>query len=398
MRGTVWQRVRQWLARSEMGHYLVRVGLADAAGMSAGYRAYASEGYAQNVYAYRCIRLRGLAMGSLTWRVYRRGNAGQQTAVAAAHPLCRLLRRPNPHQGWSAFMQRAMLHLDLDGNAFLRFVGPAATGDDAPRMAFALPPDRVLVQAGAQLADPHRYLFDNAPLSAAQVLHLWYEDPLNELRGLSPLCAAALSIDTNTAERRFRYNLLKNSAMPSGIYRVQGRLQEPDYERLKKELRDKYAGAERAGSVMLLQNGAEFQAVGFSPKEFFSGTADPASAVEIAEALAVPGQLVGIRGSQTFANFAQALRHFYTSTVLGLADYWRDELRNWLVPKYGDDRLELDYDRDAIAALRDEQNAVVERTAQAWWLTVNEKRRATGADPLPGGDALLAPSGMQRVE
>ena len=64
----------------------------------------------------------------------------------------------------------------------------------------------------------------------------------------------------------------------------------------------------------------------------------------------MPTQLLGIEGSQTYANFEEARYALYLLTVLPLVDLYFDELNRWLVPLFGED-LKICYDKSSIDAL-----------------------------------------------
>jgi len=45
--------------------------------------------------------------------------------------------------------------------------------------------------------------------------------------------------------------------------------------------------------------------------------------------------------------------------------------------------------------LKEEQSAVYERQANAWWRTINEKRIACGDDSIgPAGDKIMIPANL----
>jgi HK97 family phage portal protein len=112
-----------------------------------------------------------------------------------------------------------------------------------------------------------------------------------------------------------------------------------------------------------------------------------AAAREIALAFGVPPMLLGIPGDNTFANFQEANRVFWRQTVLPLAARTGSALAQWLAPAFGEGlRLVVDVDRiDALAA---DRAALWERVASAPFLTLNEKREATGYAPRADGDRL----------
>ena len=73
--------------------------------------------------------------------------------------------------------------------------------------------------------------------------------------------------------------------------------------------------------------------------------------------------------------------------MLPLAGRITAALTQWLAPSFGAD-LMLMPDIDRIEALSPDRAALWDRVSKAAFLTVNEKRAATGYGALAGGDAL----------
>jgi len=121
------------------------------------------------------------------------------------------------------------------------------------------------------------------------------------------------------------------------------------------------------------------------------------SAREIAIAFGVPPELIGDNANKTYSNYKEARQAFYTETVLPLMDSIKGELNNWLIPKFGDKRLYIDYDRDEIEALQEDREAVWRRALEAvknGIITPNEARVMLGYDEVEGGDMLMMPANM----
>jgi len=101
------------------------------------------------------------------------------------------------------------------------------------------------------------------------------------------------------------------------------------------------------------------------------------SAREIALAFGVPPMLLAIPGDNTYANYQEANRAFWRQSVLPLAARIACALTNWLAPAFGDG-LVFAADTDRVEALASDRAALWERVSNATFLTVNEKRLATG--------------------
>jgi phage portal protein BeeE len=120
---------------------------------------------------------------------------------------------------------------------------------------------------------------------------------------------------------------------------------------------------------------------------------------DICEALGVPNQLIGLEGSQTFANYEQARAAFYEDAAIPLFESFLSSLNKWLGWRVGlkpSDMILIDV--DAVTALeprRSERNKTVD-TLQS--ISTNEKRAAMGYPDVVGGDDILVNSGLIPLE
>ncbi len=355
------------------------------------YAALANEGYLTNAIVHRAVRMVAESAASCVFLLYE----GQQERDA--HPLLALLARPNPRQDGAGFFETLYAHLMLAGNAYVE----AVTLDNDLRELYALRPDRMRVVPGFEgWAEAYEYhvggkavRFDQSGEGVPPILHLTFFHPLDDHYGLAPIEAAAVAVDTHNAAARWNKALLDNAARPSGALVYAGPegsvLSDAQFERLKRELTDTYQGAINAGRPLLLEGGLDWKAMSLSPKDMDFMEAKHNAAREIALAFGVPPMLLGIPGDNTYANYQEANRVFWRQTVLPLAARVGHSLMQWLAPQYGDG-LRLVIDTDRIDALASDRAAAWSRVANAEFLTLNEKREATGYGPVPGGDAVPA--------
>ncbi len=70
-----------------------------------------------------------------------------------------------------------------------------------------------------------------------------------------------------------------------------------------------------------------------------------------------------------------------------------------ITPAFGDD-LTLGYDEDQVPALAPKREAKWTAVKDANWLSIDEKREATGYEPIgsPEAEAILIPSGLSPLE
>jgi len=355
------------------------------------YAALTREGYTRNAIVHRAVRLIAESIGGLVFVLYE-GDAERDV-----HPLLDLIRRPNPRQDGPSFLDTVASHLLLAGNAYIEAVG--LTGEAASvRELYALRPDRMKVVPGPD-GWPQGYdytvsgqtvRFDQSA-AVPPILQLALFNPLDDYYGFSPLEAAASAVDLHNAAARWNKALLDNSARPSGALVYDGAdgapLSEPQFERLKSELERQYQGTANAGRPLVLEGGLDWKPMALTPKDMDFLEAKHAAAREIALAFGVPPMLLAVPGDNTYSNYQEANRVFWRQTVLPLAGRIASALTQWLAPAFGPD-LVLAPDIDRIEALSPDRAALWDRVNKATFLTVNEKRAATGYGAVAGADAM----------
>jgi HK97 family phage portal protein len=361
------------------------------------YAALAREGYGRNAIVYRAVRLIAESVGALSFVLY------EGVAERDIHPLLDLIRRPNPRQDGASFLESIASHLLLAGNAYIEAVGlgTGEQGDPQVRELYALRPDRMKLVPGAD-GWPQAYdytvagstvRFDQSAM-LPPILHLTFFNPLDDHYGLSPLEAAAIAVDTHNAAAAWNKALLDNAARPSGALVYDGpdgaALSALQYERLKNEFAEHYQGMSNAGRPLVLEGGLDWKPMSLSPGDMDFLNAKHAAAREIALAFGVPPMLLAIPGDNTYSNYQEANRVFWRQSVLPLAGRIACALTHWLSPVFGDG-LMLAADTDRIEALSPDRAALWERVSKAPFLSVNEKRLATGYGPVEGGDVFHPP-------
>ena len=343
------------------------------------YQALASEGFAKNAIAYRCVRMIAEACASVPLRVEFDGRR------APDHPLQKLIDRPNPEQGGADLREALYGGLQTAGNSY---VEAAFLDGEAPGELWSLRPDRMKVVAGAGgWPEAYEYSTGNAKTMIGRdsegwlkVLHLRLWHPLDDWYGLSPLEAAAFSIDVHNASGAWNKALLDNAARPSGalVYgsKASERLTEDQFARLKEQLADTYSGQDNAGRPLLLEGGLDWKPMSLTPADMDFIQGKNAAAREIALAFGVPAQLLGIPGDNSYANYKEANAAFWRNAVLPLAEKTTRNLSAWLSVKFPGTRIVNDI--EALPALSAERDALWARLEAASFLTDAERRHLAG--------------------
>jgi HK97 family phage portal protein len=360
------------------------------------YDTLAEEGFRKNVIAYRCVSMIATAAAHVPWLLY-----DSQGNEIDRHDLLDLLRHPNPLQDGVSFLEGIYASLLIAGNAYIEGVRPRE--DELPIELFTLRPDRMkLVPGPGGLPQAYDYSVGGKttrwsadPITgASNILHIKQFHPLDDWYGLAPLEAALLSVDQHNAAGSWNQALLNQGARPSGALVFAPKdgpanLTDEQLQRLRDDMDQLYAGKGNAGRPLILEGGLDWREMSLSPKDMDWLAGRDAAARDIALAFGVPAQLIGVPGSQTYANMAEARLAFYEETVLPLVNRVMAAFGHWLMTQTAEE-FTLACDSDAVSALTVRRDHLWDKLQNADFLTLNEKRAALGYSPVAGGDHVAA--------
>lgn len=383
--------------------------LGRAVSTPANYEGFAVQGYQKNLIVYSAISKITTAAKGVNWLLYsKQKTANGKLREYDTHPLLTLLDKPNPLQARAAFFESIVGYKMIAGNSYIesnKGVDPNRL-NGPPLELWPVRPDKMKI-VGGKNGYPSAYRFSYGgqdrewavdPIQLRSNITHWKSfHPTNDWYGLSPLEAAMLALDQNNAGQRWNLALLQNAATPSGVLQMKttesnprGELTDAQYARIKKEFQENYQGSRNAGKPLLLEGGLAWQAVSISPKDMDYIKSREVTAIDLCIALGVPPEIMGL-GQKTFNNYAEARLSFYEETILPTLDDLRDTLNGTIVKDFGED-LHLDYDRDAIEALRTRTVSLYTALQPVTFLTVNEKRAQVGYEEIEGGDELPSQS------
>ncbi len=274
----------------------------------------------------------------------------------------------------------------LHGNAYVQVI---KDGAGRPAELFALRPERVSVIAGSD-GWPSGYTYKigdkvlTIPLldedASPNLIHIKYFHPADDHYGAGCLAAADGAVATHNAAAFWNRMLLENAARPSGalVYDVGdgGGLSPDQFDRLKSELTEAYAGHANAGRPMLLEGGLKWQALSLTPADMDFATLKAAAARDVALAFGVPPMLLGLPGDATYNNYREANRALWRLTLLPLADKIFAALGEGLVTWFPDAALAVDLDR--VPALAEDRERLWTQVSGASFLSDGEKRVMLG--------------------
>lgn len=294
---------------------------------------------------------------------------GEERLEVERHPLELLLENPNPAMSRYELFESTLGYLELTGNAFW-FLAGDSTGH--PAQIWVLRPDRMtIVPHPTDYVAGYLYEVDGKqiPMDAVEVVHFKRWHPSNDYYGLSPIEAARMAIDSDRAMAKWNNNTFGNdNGVPAGIVNINEFVSDDDYERLKREWRNSYGGAQRK-TAFLRGGDISWQNIGLSHTDLDFLNGRIAHRDEILNIFGIPVGLVSENATE--ANATVAERQFIERTLYPKLVRLAQKITQELLPFYGTDYVAQFED----IRPTDVQTRLDEiRTAQAV-LSINEIRK-----------------------
>ena len=364
------------------------------------WRALSRDGYQRNASVFACVSVLSFDMAEPPLCLYT-----PQGEMIDQGQLARLLRRPNGMMSQRELMQIATVYAAVGGNAYLHIVR------DRRGQPIELWPYHAGQMIPIPNTDPNapmwieRYDYDDGtsrlyPVPVQDVIHLrWPSVDLSQpWHALPPLAAVAADVDAGNEAIRYIRALLKNDATPRVVLTTPtgAFLSDETVARMKEQWGERYGGDQR-GSVAVLEEGVTLQRLSLDMSEMAFEALMRVPETHIAAAFRIPPIIAGIGAgldASTYSNYAEARQAYTQQTLTPLWAAWSEEIDAALAQPVG---LKIAYDLTRVAAMRENQNALSERTINQWTtglMTRNEARRMLGLPEDPSGNVYAMPANL----
>ena len=342
------------------------------------------EGYTSSGWVYRAVSLTMKNAASVPWMVYDKNGE-----PVPDHHLSRLLKKPNASFSAQDSIEMITAWLELGGEAFwVKIKAGAET-----RELWLYSPDRmnpIPATEKGKLVDG--WLFDDKPdadLIAENVIHLKYLDPANPIRGISPLMAAARTVDVDNEQQDWNKEAMQNRGVMDGFFSFKSDINETQFATYRQKIKEMFTGKKNARAPGVIGSQATYQAIGMKPAEMDFLESRKFSREEIFMILGVPLPLAGSSDAMTYNNYQSSLRIFWESKILPLLDDIKDALNNGFSDELGDG-FWIGYDKSGIAALSEDVASAVESAERLFNMGVPfkelNKRFKLGIEEFAGWD------------
>lgn len=361
---------------------------------------YIDKGYLFNPVVYSIVSFIAQKAGAIPWGVYEVKNDKALHSYKSAnsynlntkiiktkalvalpdHELNAIFMKPNILQGWAEFIEQVVGFKLVTGNSYIHMIGPTAgLNKGSIREMWNIPSQIIRPIAGGRM-EPikgYKYLTQDAPIPAEQVIHLKYWTPEyfngQNLVGLSPLRASLRLITKSNSSFDSSVGALQNQGA-FGIISAEKDtdLTEEQADMIESRLREKVGGPANRGKNIVTSATLKWQQMGMSPVDLNIIESDRMDLRALCNVYHVPSELFNDTANKTYSNTKEAGSAVYTNAVLPALNQFRDALNQYISGKYPG--LYCDYDASMISELQDDLQLMTTALAGAWWITPEERR------------------------
>jgi|GEM_PF-1319203 len=366
---------------------------------------YIKQGYKENALVYAAVSTIASACRRAHFKLFDVRNRNQKTEVTA-HPLLDMLNRPNPMQSKATFIDGCITYYLLTGECFMVKLSPGlGSNKDITQNLITYSPQYIKVTQDPNSGLPAGYLFDNnrrkIEIPADDMIFWKRTDPEGSIRGMSPLMAARRVIVHSNNAYEANMKLTQNMG-PSGILAYPADYDDTQLDQLQKKYESKYGGPKNYGKTMFTTGDVKWIATGFKAEDLQLVEGQRMSLRDLCNIYNISSQLLNDPENKTYNNMQDARRALILNAVLPLMKEFCDVLNSYLLPEFekrDGTRYELEVDKHCWEEIWDDLQVQANTAAQAWWLTLNERRQLMGFDALdiPQGSNVFIPNNIRAL-
>jgi len=338
---------------------------------------------------FAAVRLLSEAVASLPLHTYERQEDGKRRATE--HPVSSILSsRPNDYMSSYGLRETMMGHCLMWGNGYCEIVRDGAGN---PTALLPITPERVKIEIN-DVGQVVYVIDEQLKLSADDVLHV-AGGGYDGIQGRSIITLASESIAVGMAAERFGGSFFQNGARLGGVLEHPGKMSKEASDRLRESWRAAHAGAQRAGSTALLEEGLKWSQLSISQNDAQFLETRRFQVEEIARWFGIPQHMIGSMEGATFSNIEHQQIEFVTHTLRPWLVRWEQEIKRKL---FIDEVYYAEFQVSGL--LRGDTRARYESyriARESGWMSVNEIRTLEGMNAVDGGDQYIQPLNMATV-
>ena len=318
-----------------------------------------------------------------------------KVTILPNHPFLQIMRKPNPDWSKFQFLEMHFTLMKLMGESFWYIARGKKTKQ--PREFYLLRPDQmeVVIDDKSKAGLVAGYVLRKSdgtdiPFDKDEIQHFKLPNPSYPYRGMGPVQAGKVYIETEGFSSKWKRNSIYNSGRPSGIVNIKGNITKEAFDSLKKQWKAEYNGVENTGKTMFVKgaDGLDYEKLSMDLNEIALRELRNLSLEDVMIMFRASKAILGITEDVNRANAHESKIIFNENIVIPDIERFVDQLDAFFIDSFGED-VTLTY-KDP--RKRSDEEIVDEITKLLYKsMTINDARKLRGQDEIPGGDKLYVP-------
>lgn len=298
----------------------------------------------------------------------------------------KLFARPNAYQVWYEMCQYITINLEINGEIFL-VLDDMQSISDVPAAIYPVLATSLQQKDGVWILQTQDGKVRLAPW---QVARIYYADPADYTQCLSPITAARTGIRQDYKASLYNEAFFENGAFPGAILKYERHLNDEEFQRVKREWKDRHGGIGKSFGVGILEGNVEFEPISIPHKDAEFLEQRKYNRDEILAIFGVPKAVLGVYEDVNYATLLGAKRMFWQETLLPKMRLIAGSISSKILTAH---QLEFRFDVSSISDLQDTFSEKIE-----WATSLSElgypanminERLQLGMPELPWGDDVL---------
>jgi len=285
--------------------------------------------YADTAWVYACVYLIANAIAGLNYKIYK--DKVTQSGVEPVEVFNKNLHelftktyignktnRNDDNTNFYNIEEFTYASVELTGNSYW-LLDEMNNENSQPQSLNRLISSRVKIVAGKdKLIDKYIYVVGTKKVEYEpyEILHFKAMSVDNMLYGQSSVSAGRDSIETNKKAIETNLKIFANGAKLDGALSTESTLTDKTFQRLLKQVNQKYQGWKNSHKMMLLEQGLKYNSMTATMQELEYIEGLKLTREEICAVFGVPPLLVGILDKASYANYKESQKIFWQNTII----------------------------------------------------------------------------------
>ncbi len=279
------------------------------------------------------------------WYLWRKAASGKEEdrVLVTNHAAKLIWDQPNKFYTQHEFIETFQQHIDLTGEGWWIL----DLTINSPVSIWIVRPDRMRpIPHSTEFLSGYIYTGpdgEEVPFTLDEVIQIKMPNPLDPYRGLGPVQALMVDLDTTRYSAEWNRNFFLNGAEPGGIIEVPTKLSDDEFNEMNERWREQHQGVNKAHRVAIIENG-KWVNTKFTQKDMEFSVLREASRDIIREAFGIHKGVLGLVDDVNRAN-AEAGEYAYGKHLLvPRLERIKGTLNNKFLPKFGATAKGLEFD------------------------------------------------------